>query len=141
MVLVSCDTRVGGVVASHTLADVDDKGAGDGRCVDPFTREVLDLETRMGGSLEELQRGSGVNHSESLEIAYECEEAGVIVRTDALISERPIVGWVLDDLEVRLSARHNSTSSQSHLASVLHQRICIVEFVERIRRETKRFRK
>ena len=39
----------GGVLA---LANVDDKGSGDGMYVDPFTREVLDLETRVGGCLE-----------------------------------------------------------------------------------------
>jgi hypothetical protein len=34
--------------------------------------------------------------------SYECEEAGVVVRTDALIGERAIVGWVLHDLILRL---------------------------------------
>lgn len=35
-------------------------------------------------------------------MSYECKEAGIIVRTDALIGERPIVGWVLDNLEAHL---------------------------------------
>lgn len=36
------------------LANVDDKGAGDGGYVDPFAGEVLDLETGVGRRLEEL---------------------------------------------------------------------------------------
>jgi len=36
------------------------------------------------------------------EISYEYEEATVAVRTDALVGERPIVGWVLDNLKVRV---------------------------------------
>lgn len=75
--------------------------------------------------------------------SYECEEASIVVRTDALVGELPIVGWVLDNLEARLGSTGCDTISRlkpsSHLASVLHQLVSIVEFVERIRRETKRF--
>ena len=65
------------------------------------------------------------------------------MRTDALIGERSIVGWILDDLEARLSTwcgENFSSASKSHLSSVLHQLTSIVEFVNRIRWETKRFR-
>ena len=37
------------------------------------------------------------------ESSHEGEEASIIVRTDALLCERSIVGWVLDNLEVRVS--------------------------------------
>lgn len=60
---------------------------------------------------------------------HECEEASIIVRTDTLVCERPIVGWVFDNLEVCVSI-------WSYLAFVLilplpgvasthlHRRIC-----------------
>ena len=77
-------------------------------------------------------------------MSYECKEAGIVVRANALIAERPIVGWVLGNLEVRLGTGCGAILrphlKRSHLASVLHQLICIVEFVECIRRETERFR-
>lgn len=44
--------NTGAEVPSLALSNVHDKGSGDGRCVDPFTGEVLDLETRVGGCLE-----------------------------------------------------------------------------------------
>ena len=61
-----------------------------------------------------------------------------------MIGERPIVGWVLDNLEAHLGTRCGAIScphlKQSHLRLVLHQLVRIVEFVECIRRETERFR-
>ena len=43
-------------------------------------------------------------------MSYECEEASIIVRTDALIGDRPVVGWVLDYLEARLGTGHGAIS-------------------------------
>ena len=37
-----------------TFADVDDECTRDGRCINPFAGEVLDLETRVRRCLEEL---------------------------------------------------------------------------------------
>jgi len=54
------------------------------------------------------------------EISYKCEEARVVVRTDALIGERPIVGWVLDDLEAHLgTACGGDFSSASKISPFL----------------------
>ena len=94
---------------------------------------------KLAGAVTRIRRGG----AGAEDISYECEEASIIVRTDALIAERPIVGWVLHNLEVRLSTVYEIFCphlKRSHLASVLHQLICIVEFVECIRRETERFR-
>lgn len=52
--------EAGNEASLRTLADVHDKSSGDGRRGDPFTGEVLDLETGMRRSLEELRRRSAV---------------------------------------------------------------------------------
>jgi len=52
----------GAEASSLALSDVHDKGSWNRRCVDPFTGKVLDLEARVGRSLEELQHGSGLAH-------------------------------------------------------------------------------
>jgi hypothetical protein len=50
----------------RTAADVHNEGAGDGWDVDPISREILDLQTLVVRSLEEL--GGGVSFSPGKQI-------------------------------------------------------------------------
>lgn len=57
---------------------------------------------KLGGAVTRIRLGRKKENQCVTGSAYECEEASIIVGTDALISERPVVGWVFDDLKARV---------------------------------------